>query len=148
MADQYINDSIDWQESESEYVMWDVLTLKAEQSQEFTSELMNTGNCELQHTVPDRYWGTGSTSVKKSFDGLNRYGAHLEHLRSQLRSQKQANLKPRNLNRTMATHTNQPKCDFCGLTGHLKSQCYHGQPIKCYRCNYYGHKYKSCLSSQ
>ena len=136
MADQYIRDSPDW-ERESEYIMWNTLNLKADQCSQFRSELLKTGDKELQHTVTDKRWGTGSTSLQTTFNGYNLYGSMLEKLRSKITNNKHPG-------ETYRTHERQPSCDHCGLTGHLKSKCYYKYPIQCYNCYYYGHKQKVC----
>ena len=38
----------------------------------------------------------------------------------------------------------QPTCHFCGIPGHMKDQCRHGDYLKCHTCKAYGHKSKYC----
>ena len=144
LADQYIQDTVYWEYDKYE-VMWNVLKLKVEQSQEFVKALLETNGSQLQHTVQDRYWGTGLKETSSSFPGENIFGNLLEHLRQRLldrTAHKPSNNSYRN--RNLNDHRYQPRCDFCSVTGHLKDTCHFGRPVQCYQCGYYGHKSSNC----
>ena len=62
--------------------------------------------------------------------------------------QKQQHLESRtwrNMKQTSSYRTReQPTCHFCGIPGHMKDQCRHGDYLKCHTCKAYGHKSKYC----
>ena len=101
--------------------MWQVLCLKADQSTEFTSELLSSENKQLQHTVPDKYFGTGNKTVQASFSGRNRYGVMLEHLRNLLQEDISQQMNTKEKTTVTDARVRQPSYDHCGLTGHLKT---------------------------
>ena len=37
-----------------------------------------------------------------------------------------------------------PKCHFCGVSGHMRRQCKFGDFIRCHKCNQKGHKARFC----
>ena len=37
-----------------------------------------------------------------------------------------------------------PKCHFCGVSGHMRRQCKFGDFIRCHKCNHKGHKARFC----
>ena len=46
--------------------------------------------------------------------------------------------------RTVQRSHRQLRCHFCGISGHMKQQCRHGNYLKCFTCGSYGHKSKNC----
>ena len=38
----------------------------------------------------------------------------------------------------------EPCCHFCGIKGHMKSQCRHSNYLRCFDCGNYGHKRRYC----
>ena len=39
---------------------------------------------------------------------------------------------------------NEVRCHYCGIQGHLKKQCRHGDYVRCFQCRAQGHKAKFC----
>ena len=175
MSKMYVRESPEWREEggKGEEIMYDILEIRAEQDINFRNELLSTGTKTLLHTVPDKFWGTGSYELPKpgqSPTGRNRFGTLLMQLRSKLQnepSQKPPKKSPQvphaptyaevtnnpsryanpgssAISNNRASHSHQPSCNFCGETGHLKDNCRHKAPVTCYQCGHQGHKQKHC----
>lgn len=154
LADTHVQNSTEWNETKAEEVMTDILNIRAEQDLEFCEELIKTEDRVLVHTVPDLIWGTGSYKMQSEFSGQNRFGMLLMNLRERLRAKNETfasvvakSHKANTMHGDIISTASpiQPVCDFCGLSGHLKNQCYHGKPLQCYVCYEYGHKAKKCF---
>ena len=66
----------DWHSSKYRF-MWELLSAKAVQSDNFLDRLRLTGQAPLFHTVEDDFWGSGLSGV-----GPNLFGKLLEQIRS------------------------------------------------------------------
>ena len=162
MSKMYIKESNDWlgEDGAAETIMYETLQIRAKQDKEFVSELLSTGSKTLLHTVPDKYWGSGSYELPGpniSPEGKNRFGVLLMRLRKELQSHPPNRkvllptpcTQPRlptysDVLRNNVQNQHQPTCNYCGESGHLQDNCRHNGPVKCYQCGREGHKIKHC----
>ena len=160
LADAYIVDDPDWdgEDKLGEQVLKDILELRAEQDPSFCAALLDTNNRTLIHTVPDKFWGSGSYQLTAPVEGKNRYGVLLmglrDKLKSKLYSHSNAEHDPSGYKNTptgssgdCTYYSYKPLCDFCGMSSHMKDQCRYDKPLQCFSCYGYGHKAKQCYNS-
>lgn len=74
----------EWDGAKKRHVVRNLLREKADQCPPFVEALKASGDSEILHNVPDRYWGTGTMDPARKAGGINTFGLLLMDLRREL----------------------------------------------------------------
>lgn len=121
-------------------IMYDLLTVKANQCVDFREALLKSGDSELIEDTRHEFWARGHDN-----NGLNMLGHLLMSIRSELRSNSTSNNPSHNHDNYRAPKNDYNHiCFFCGEGNHSQHSCNHGRPLDCKHCSFSGHKEKHC----
>ena len=80
---QYRTEGYEW-DIKKRYVMEDLLYAKSQQCEQFRKALLGTGDKQITHNVPDKFWGSTHVNKGKTMEGRNKYAQVLAQTRSKL----------------------------------------------------------------